>query len=96
MYLLVYAIRWVRQHQQENLQIYCDLTRLVRGGNKTCFISLGLPRFSNPRLQLQQGNIRVLCPHCGNLTHNNAYKSNSCVMNDNHLILYRSWSLHFF
>ncbi len=68
MYLLVYAIRWARQHQQENLRIYYELTRLVRGGNKTYFISLGLPRFSNPRLQLQQGNIRVLCPHCGNLT----------------------------
>jgi hypothetical protein len=58
----------LRQHLQENIQLYYDLTSLERGGVKIYFLSLALPRFPNPRLQMEQGNVRILPPHCGNLT----------------------------
>ncbi len=58
----------LRHHLQENIQLHYDLTSLERGGVKIYFISLGLPRFPNPILQLEQDNVRVLRPRCGNLT----------------------------
>ena len=48
--------------------MYYELTSLERGGNKLYFISLGLARYPNPRLQIQDNNIRIPPPHGINLT----------------------------
>jgi hypothetical protein len=58
----------LRQQLQENVQLYYELTSLERGGNKLYFLSLGLARHPNPRLQIQENNRRILCPHGVNLT----------------------------
>ena len=58
----------LRQQLQENVQLYYELTSLERGGNKLYFLSLGLARHPNPRLQIQENNRRILRPRGINLT----------------------------
>ena len=47
---------------QENIEIYFTSTKLERNGRNYYFISLGRPRYANPRLQANYNNDRLLRP----------------------------------
>jgi hypothetical protein len=53
---------------QENLEVYFNQTKLLVNERKIYFICIGRPRHSNPKMQMRDNTIRVLCPCAADLT----------------------------
>ncbi len=53
---------------QENLELFFNQTKLLVNERKIYFICIGRPRHPNPKMQMRDNTIRVLCPCAADLT----------------------------